>query len=280
MGQFSVTFSVLLGSFFWCLPPAWADTPGTFSNLLAELAKKPGENLDKQLEQAKTNYSIGNENIAAAKRLIAELKPEMEDLAKAIRKQAKVVADSETRGLLDFVSKEPAAKKKSNAELLSLQGDLSEAQEKVDQLTAEIKTASAAADKARSESDRVIRAKAALSGEVEKEIKWLSKKILEQGLQANLNDVLTSIQSKQLDLSKLDTKLQVLEMAYDNKAVGGYLKSKMERLVNSPVFCEAQKNCSRDDKSRITLDSVFHDERGNLRNHKTEGDEGSANDTH
>ncbi len=250
---------------------------GEFTNLLSELSKPRAEALEKQLEQAKAAHQAGNVAVQAAKAKIAELKPEMDEIAKAIRAQEKAVLDAETRGALDFYSSEPAAKLKAKAKLLELRGDLAAQQETVDKLNAEVKTASSAAEKARAASDQATVGKNSIPGEVEKALSLLNKKILEQGLQANLNDVLTAIQSKQLDLSKMDTKLQILEMAYDNKAIGGYLKSKMERLVNSPAFCEAQKSCPVGG-NKIKLDSIFHDERGNLRNHKAS--EGPSADTH
>ena len=46
--------------------------------------------------------------------------------------------------------------------------------------------------------------------------------------------------------------LKMLQTQYDNSTLGAYVQSKMTKLVNSDLFCSAQKTCSEGKKNAIT----------------------------
>jgi chromosome segregation ATPase len=244
--------------------------------LSASLASPLAASLDGQLAQAQKNYQLSLASHKAANEGLSTLSAKMREVEAKIQEQQRIVREKDNRSL--FYRWKSADLQKAEASLAAIVAEKAELDETAAAWNSKVRQAKAQMDDYTQAIQKTSLDKSQLPGKVEDELKGLKAQILAQGAEAKLSDVLDKVNSKLIDPNSMDTKLAVLEHAYDGTAIAAYLKQKMEGLVNSDQFCAAKDSCPKAANSpKIKLDNLF-DSASHARTGNTGG--GAAEDTH
>lgn len=244
--------------------------------LSASLASPLAASLDGQLAQAQRNYQLSLASHQAANEGLSNLSAKMREVEAKIQDQQRIVKEKDNRSL--FYRWKSADLQKAEASLATIMAEKAELDETAAAWNSKVRQAKAQMDDYTRAIQKTSLDKSQLPGKVEEELKALRAQILAQGAEAKLSDVLDKVKSSLIDLSAMETKLAVLERAYDGTAIAGYLKQKMEGLVNSEQFCAAKDSCPKAANSpKIKLDNLFDD--GSYSRRGNAGG-GASEDTH
>ncbi|PIU01101.1 MAG: hypothetical protein COT74_00935 [Bdellovibrionales bacterium CG10_big_fil_rev_8_21_14_0_10_45_34] len=91
------------------------------------------------------------------------------------------------------------------------------------------------------------------------------------------NNFARTLDSVSDGITDLNTKLRVLSEEYDNTLMGAYMYEKMNRLLKSKDFCDAQKYCEKDqaNENDYELKTVFEPTKTSYQKNKTSNRRGA-----